>query len=41
MYLHIYYFENKLMGGILPKDENFFKALTRFENPLESLGGGD
>lgn len=44
MYLHIYYFENKLMRGILSKDkkdENFFKTLTRFENLLESLGDGD
>lgn len=41
MYLHIYYFEHKLMRGILSKDERdekYFKALTRFENPLESQG---
>lgn len=32
------------MGGILSqdnKDESLFKAFTRFENLLESLGGGD
>lgn len=43
MYLHIYYLENKRMGEILSKDkkdENFLQKLfTRFENPLESLGG--
>lgn len=41
MYLHIYYFEHKVMRGILSKDERDaknFKALTRFENPLESRG---
>jgi hypothetical protein len=44
MYLHIYYFENKLMRRILSKNkkgENFFKALTRFGMPQESPGGRD